>query len=69
MQAHDTKTNIRKNSLFAVINVPLPILYFLTFFCFAGQSLIVKAFIEANDNRYLFVVKTSIGPKILKFIL
>ena len=58
INVHDDKKNIRENSLFEEINIPLPILYFLTFYCFTEKLSIEKAFIEINDNKILFWGKT-----------
>ena len=55
---HEKKKNIRENSLFEEVNIPLPILYFLTFYCFKEKLSIEKAFIEINDNKNLFGGKT-----------
>ena len=46
---HDTKKNIRENSVFEYINIPLPILYFLTFYCFTEKYSLDKSFLEVND--------------------
>ena len=51
---HEEKKNIRENSLFEEVNIPLSILYFLTFYCFKEKLSIEKAFIEINDNKNLF---------------
>ena len=55
---HEEKKNIRENSLFEEVNIPLSILYFLTFYCFKEKLSIEKAFIEINDNKNLFGGKT-----------
>ena len=55
---HDEKKNIREKSLFEDVNIPLPILYFLTIYCFTEKLSIEKAFIEINDNKILFWGKT-----------
>ena len=36
---HDIKKNIRENSVFEFANLPLFIIYFLTFYCFKEKSL------------------------------
>ena len=51
---HDIKKNIRDNSFFELINIPLPIIYFLIFYCFTEKFSIEKSFIEINDNKNLF---------------
>ena len=58
IKVHDEKKNIRENSLFEDVNIPLPILYFLTIYCFTEKLSIGKAFIEINDNKILFGGKT-----------
>ena len=63
------KKNIRENSLFEELNIPLPILYFLTLYCFTEKLSINKAFIEVNDNKNLFGVKLVIEKELLKFSL
>ena len=40
--------------MFEDVNIPLPILYFLTIYCFTENLSIEKAFIEINDNKILF---------------
>ena len=55
---HDEKKNIREKSLFEDVNIPLPILYFLTIYCFTEKISIEKAFIEIKDNKSLFGGKT-----------
>ena len=51
---HDIKKNIRDNSVFELVNIPLPIIYFLIFYCFTEKFSIEKSFIEINDNKNLF---------------
>ena len=51
---HDIKKSIRDNSVFEFVNIPLPIIYFLTFYCFTEKYSLEKSFIEINDNKYLF---------------
>jgi len=56
IKVHEEKKN-RENSLFEEVNIPIPILYFLTLYCFTEKLSIEKAFIEINDNKNLFGVK------------
>ena len=48
-----------------LINLPLPVIYFLTFYCFTEKYSLDKSFIEINDNKNLFwgksCSKKSIG--------
>ena len=60
------KKNIRENSLFEELNIPLPILYFLTFYCFTEKLSVDKAFIEINDNKNIFGGKTCSKKGITK---
>ena len=60
------KKNIRENSLFEELNIRLPILYFLTFYCFTEKLSIDKAFIEFNDNKNLFGGRTCSRKGITK---
>ena len=51
---HDIKKRSGDNSVFEFINLPLPIIYFLTFYCFIEKYSLDKSFIEVNDNKNLF---------------
>ena len=51
---HDIKINIREKSVFELINIPLPIIYFLMFYCFTEKFSLDKSYIEVNDNKNLF---------------
>lgn len=46
---HDVKRNIRVNSVYEIFNVPLFILYFLTFECFSLNKKINKSLIDVKD--------------------
>ena len=48
------KKNIRENSLFEELNIPLSILYCLTLYYFTEKLSIDQDFIEPNDNKNLF---------------
>ena len=65
LNIHDIKKIIRENSVFEFINLPLPVIYFLTFYCFTEKYSLDKSFIEINDNKNLFwgksCSKKSIG--------
>ena len=55
---HDIKKNNRECSVFEFISIPLPILYFLTFYCFIEKYSLDKSFLEVNENMNLFDGKT-----------
>jgi len=58
--------NIRNKSIFENINAPLPILYFITFYCFLDNYSIDKTHIECNSNKNLFENYTISKPSIIK---
>ena len=55
---HDVKFNLRKNSVNENINVPIQILYFITFYYFTDNFYIERAFNECNNNANLYDGKT-----------
>ena len=64
---HDLKKNIRVNSVFEFINIPLPILYFLLIYCFTEKYSLEKSLTEVNANKNLFGGKTCSKNSIGKF--
>ena len=46
---HDCKTNIRKDSIYEDFQIPLFILYYLTFECFAFNKSVSKSLLEINE--------------------
>ena len=63
---HDVKINIRENSVFENINIPLPIIYFLILYCFTEKYSIDKSYIEIKDNQNLFGDKNCTKNSISK---
>ena len=66
VQPHDIKINVRENSLFEKINIPLPILYFLLIYCFTEKFSVEKTYIEITENNNLFEGKTCSKNSISK---
>ena len=54
VQPHNIKINVKENSLFEKINIPLPILYFLLIYCFTEKFSLEKTYIEITENNNLF---------------
>ena len=63
---HDSKSNIRNESIFENINIQIPALYFITFYCFLENYSIDKTLIECNNNKNLFENYTISKPSIIK---
>ena len=63
---HDSKSNIRNESIFENINISIPVLYFITFYCFLENYSIDKTLIECNNNKNLFENYTISKPSIIK---
>ena len=63
---HDIKINIRRESIFENINIPIPVLHFITFYCFLENYSIDKTLIECNNNKNLFENYTISKPSIIK---
>ena len=63
---HDVKVNIRENSVFEYINIPLPNIYFLIIYCFIEKYSIDKSYIEIKDNQNLFGDKNCTKNSISK---
>ena len=57
INVHDEKKNIRENSLFEDVNIPLPILYFLTIYCFNENYQLEKLLLK------LMIIKFYLGVK------
>ena len=66
IKKHDEKINIRENSVFEFINMPLPVIYFLTLYCFTEKYSIEKSYIEFNANKALFEDKSCTKNSISK---
>lgn len=66
---HDVKINIRENSVFENINIPLPIIYFLILYCFTEKYSIDKSYIEIKDNQNLFGIKIVLRIPLVNCIL
>ena len=56
IKVHEEK-NIRENSLFEEVNIPLPILYFLAFYCFTENYQLKKLLLK------LMIIKFYSGVK------
>ena len=63
---NDSKSNIRNESIFENINIPIPVLYFITFYCFLENYSIDKTLIECNNNNNLFENYKISKPSIIK---
>ena len=63
-----TKKNIGENFLFEIINISLPIIYFLIIHCFMEKYFLEKAFIEVNDKIYSGV-KLAVKMQLVNYIL
>ena len=48
--SQNMKINIRNKSIFENIKLPLPILYFITFYCFLDNYNIDITHIQCNNN-------------------
>ena len=60
--------NIREKSVFEFINIPLPKIYSLAFYCFTEKFSLDKSFIEVKDNKNLFWGKTVVRIQMESYI-